>query len=393
MNLISDFINFSFIFVVLLLVLTKFKFGALKSLLILFHLFSILIFNGVLFPASYFSDQFNYYDTASLIRETFPVDMIKYHILHRTPHYVAGTMFAVFPLPFIASIYSLAMINFLIYLFIIIYMKKRNINSNYVDFFFLLYPSLMLYSSLALREIFILLFMFLVFYHILITRKYSFAILYWIPLFLLKYQNALIIVLSLPLYLFLRNNTKFKLIILTLLSSATFYIIDYIPLVNMILEKVEYYRYYMFLEDSGYDWSIVNFDNYTELKRGVGLLFQVIFGSLYFLSTPLPWEVTNPMQIIQCVENIILLSLILYLHSSEKFLPVIKKQIIFLNSFIFIAASIYGLVVFNYGAIARYRFALFTVYFIFLLYFYYYNKKLKKLKFFNNDSSVTLSPT
>ena len=166
MNIVFDIINFGFVILIFIVSITVAKLQPVRSLLILFHLISIFMFNGVLFPASYFSDQFNYFGTAELIRNTFPFDMIKYHILNRTPHYVAGTIFALFPLPFIASIYSLSMINFLIYLFILLYMKKKNINNHNVDYFFLLYPSLMLYSSLALREILILLFMFFVLYHI-----------------------------------------------------------------------------------------------------------------------------------------------------------------------------------------------------------------------------------
>ena len=380
MSIVLDLINLGFVVVILLLVLIYLRLESLKALIILFHLIAIFLLNGVLFPDSYFSDQFNYFNTTELIRYSFPVDAIKYHFLHRTPHYVAGTMFALFPLPFISSIYSLIMINFLIYLLMFVYMRKRNLNSNYVDFFFLLYPSLMLYSSLALRDILILLFMFLVLYHILIDSKYLLAFLYGIPLFLLKYQNALIIILTVPVYLILRNKTKNRFFLLILFSSVGFYFLDYIPFINLILDKVEYFRFNMFAENHGYNWDIMELYNYTELKRGLGLLIQVIFSSFYFLATPFPWEVSNAFQVIQCLENIFLIGLIIFVHIRRKFIPSIKKRVIFLNSFIFISASIYGLVVFNYGAIARYRFPLLTSYFLFLLYLYYCNNRMISLQ-------------
>tara|TARA_Y100000310_G_C20649566_1_gene798592 strand:+ start:226 stop:1389 length:1164 start_codon:yes stop_codon:yes gene_type:complete len=380
MSIVLDLINFSFVVLIFLLALIYLRLEPLKALIILFHLIAIFLLNGVLFHPNYFSDQFNYFNTTELIRESFPVDAIKYHFLHRAPHYVAGTIFALFPLPFISSIYSLAMINFLIYLFMIIYIRKKKLNSNYVDFFFLLYPSLMLYSSLALRDILICLFMFLVLYHILIDSKYLLAFLYGIPLFLLKYQNALFIILTIPTYLILRNKTKNKLFLLILFSSISFYFLDYIPFINLIVDKVELFRFNMFAENYGYNWDIMVQHNYTELKRGLGLLIQVILGSFYFLATPFPWEIDNLFQVVQFMENLLILALLIFLNFKNEFILSIKKRIIFLNIFLFVSASINGLVVFNYGAIARYRFPFITVYFLFLLVFYYWNSTLIKLQ-------------
>ena len=201
-----------------------------------------------------------------------------------------------------------------------------------------------------------------------------------IPLFLLKYQNALIIILTVPIYLFLRNKTKNRLLFLTFFSLVGFYVFEYIPVINLIFEKVEYFRFNMFAENYGYNPDIIKLHEYTELKKGLGLFFQILISSFYFLATPFPWEIGNVFQFIQFFENMIIIGLLVYLNINNKLIPPIKDKVIFLNIFLFISFSIYGLVVFNYGSIARYRFPIITIYFIFLLFLYYSNSVMTRLQ-------------
>jgi len=50
-------------------------------------------------------------------------------------------IYAAFPIPFIRSVQSIAMMNFLIFLIIFYFIKKFKLSFNNVDYFYLLFPS------------------------------------------------------------------------------------------------------------------------------------------------------------------------------------------------------------------------------------------------------------
>jgi len=112
------------------------------------------------------------------------------------------------------------------------------------------------------------------------------------------------------------------------------------------------------------------------------------------LFEPLPWHVKNPLQLIQSVENIVIILLLLYLNTRKVYNKFIKEKIIFINLFLLTSMSLYGLMVFNYGAAARYRFGIFTIYIVLYFCLIWYDKYFV-LNYSKNDykNEIAISNT
>ena len=100
---IYDFIDFEFSLCVVIIAIVFMRLDTLKSALLLIHLVTIFLLNGILFPATYFVDQHAYVVGAEHIRgsldfsEAFTVG---------TKIGLASSIFALFPMPFIVSVKS-----------------------------------------------------------------------------------------------------------------------------------------------------------------------------------------------------------------------------------------------------------------------------------------------
>ena len=86
------------------------------------------------------------------------------------------------------------------------------------------------------------------------------------------------------------------------------------------------------------------------------------------LLKPLIWEIDNPFQLIQSLENIIVFGMIIWVNCQKVVNDKIRQKIIFLNCLIFVSMTINGLVVFNFGSAVRYKFPFIVVYFVFFFY-------------------------
>tara|TARA_B100000315_G_scaffold52423_1_gene46803 strand:- start:637 stop:1566 length:930 start_codon:yes stop_codon:yes gene_type:complete len=287
----------------------------------------------------------------------------------------AGLFFAFFPIPFINSVQSVAMINFSLYMIIFLFLKKKNITSNGVDYFFLLYPSLLLYSSVALREVLILLFVFMSFYTLIIREKTFQGLIIGLPLVVLKLQNYLIILLATVVYKFFSKTRLDRKISVLVVSGLIFLVFKDLQIARFTfgeyftLEKLEFYRYSLFAEEYGYDWGYVATLDYQPIKDWFSLLLLSVKSFVYMLFKPFPWESHNILQLVQSIENLIIFGLIVFLNSKKLYGQPVREKVFFLNIFLVISMTIYGLVVFNVGSAARYRFSFLSIYFVFFLYF------------------------
>ena len=278
-------------------------------------------------------------------------------------------------------------------------MKKKNISNNAVDYFYLLYPSLMLYSSVALRETLVLLVMIISIYMIVIRNQHIVGIILALPLILFKIQNFLIIVLVLFLYRFLYRLVSEKItlskILFTLVFISLFIVLkDYRIAIWTVgeyfsLEKIEMYRNYMYYENTG-----SREIGYVPISGWISLPILAIKGIFSMLFEPLPWHVKNPLQLIQSVENIVIILLLLYLNTRKVYNKFIKEKIIFINLFLLTSMSLYGLMVFNYGAAARYRFGILTIYIVLYFCLIWYDKYFV-LNYSKNDykNEIAISNT
>ncbi len=367
MTFLYDIINLQFVLILYFIAVYYLRLDAIKSFLVLGHLIAIFLLNDVLFESSYWSDQRRYLWSTMNIREQL-VSLQGTSVGDVPKQWFASFIFAFLPIPFINSIQSIAMINFLLYLLSFVYLRKKGVSSNSVDFFFLLYPSFLLYSSLALRETLITLFMILSMYFILIEEKRLTALIFALPLAIIKSQNFLIIILTYVVYNFLKKRSIQRYLILLGGGLLVFLFGNQIPLINFFFEKIDYYRWNLIAENFAYDWSFMESYDYQSFESGFSIIPLVIKSFIYMLFKPFPWEATNLVQLIQSVENIVIAGLIFWILGKRAKTPVIKSKLLFLNILLILSMTIYGLVTFNFGTATRFRFPFIVVYLVFYLY-------------------------
>ena len=147
--------------------------------------------NEVLFPASYMPDQFQYYNVSKGIR-SFALDSFSESPTVEN----ASWMLALIPLPYIETIQSLGFFNrFLVTILIIWLYSSKNLRG-WPLLFMVFYPSLLLYSSLALRDSLVLIFMILSVMFFIENRKLL-AVIAAFPLLFFKFQNFLLVIVFL----------------------------------------------------------------------------------------------------------------------------------------------------------------------------------------------------
>jgi hypothetical protein len=239
-----------------------------------------------------------------------------------------------------------------------------------VDYFLLLFPSLLLYSSLALRDMFVLLFLFLGLYALIIRERYFFGLLLASPVIILKFQNYLMIVGALILFFYLRKAKPRRYLILGIFVFISAFIPEKVPLVSQLYEIIEWWRFALFADQFYYNWAVVEQmkQYYEPLGTGFILLYQVIKYFFYMLLKPLPWEAGNLFQLVQSVENLIIFVMIIWCNRIKILNYKIRQKILFLNSLLFVSMTINGLVVFNFGSAVRYKFPFIVIYFVYFFY-------------------------
>ena len=182
MDFIFDIINLQFIVAIAFFgVAYSMRNEPLKVFLLFCHILVIFLLNDVLFSPNYFGDQLRQVDATQTIRSELFQTKNTFQ-KHGPKMGFASLIFAAIPFPFINSVQSLAMINFLIFLAMFLFLRKYKLSNNKVDYFFLIFPSLLLYSSLALRDTLVLFFMLISLYIIIVREKYLWGLLFSSPL-------------------------------------------------------------------------------------------------------------------------------------------------------------------------------------------------------------------
>ncbi|QEA40054.1 hypothetical protein FGL86_13850 [Pistricoccus aurantiacus] len=311
------------------------------------------LLNDMLFPASYMPDQFRYWEVTKSLRE------LNFSVWDRTLSInFSSAVLALFPLPFMHTIVSLGFVNKFIYLFSVVGLVRARIASHSILLFLVLYPSLILYTSLSLRDTLVVVFMLLGFLMV-IKNKFFLAFLFLSPLLVIKSQNVFIMLIFVSIYIFFGVGRQ------GLSASRFFFLLVglglmMIAIYPLAIDQINFYRIAMFAEDGGDPEKI-------EVISGFGdFLLNGITGALYFLIKPLPWEAENILQLVQSFENAVVGVFLLWL--TKKAWELNREKTLFWILFLLGAFTIYGLVVFNYGTAARYRFPFLVVYVVCMAY-------------------------
>lgn len=379
-NFLHDFINLEFTIIVMMAFLMFLRLNSLKTTLIVFHLLAIFLLNGVLFHETYFWDQRTYVKFTSHFRDTLDLG----------PAFgggasvgVSAAFFGLFPMPFIDTVRSIAMINFLLFIGIFAFVKKRIVNQNNTDYFLLLYPSLLLYSSLALRDTLVLVFMLLSIYFLVIKDNKLIGGLLSLPLIPLKIQNFLMIYLALYLsMLFFGNLSRQNKFLLAMLPFIGFLTIGQLPISRFTLneyftiDKIEFYRSAFFAEQYNYNMEIVRELDYNPISNIWSFLLLGVTGFFSLLLKPFPWQAANPLQIIQSVENLIIFGLLIYYLLQKCNIDRLRYLHNYMKIILITSSVINGLVVFNYGAAVRAKFVFVVLFLVFSIILVESDKKL-----------------
>ena len=368
MTFLYDIVNLEFVLILYFLAVYYLRLDALRSFLVLGHLITIFLINDVLIEKGYWPDQKRYLWIAAEIREQLVYLKVIPQFWDSLRIVVPSFIFAFSPIPFINSVQSIAMINFLLYLLSFVYLRKKGVSSNSVDFFFLLYPSFLLYSSIALRETLITLFMILSLYFVLVEEKKLVGFIFSLPLTIMKIQNFLILMLTYIIYVFLKKGSIQRYLIFFGAGLLVLFFGNRIPQINFFLETIEYYRWNLISENFGYNWDFMANYDYQPFEVGFSMIPLLVKSFFYMLFKPFPWEATNLVQMIQSVENIFIVALIVWVLKQKVLTPIIKRKLVFLNILLILSMTIYGLVTFNFGTAARFRFPFIVVYLVFYLY-------------------------
>lgn len=346
----------SLLICILLILFLSYKYKAPKIYigLLLFHAFLPLIINDVLFDPSYMSDQFKYWESVNAIRSG---EITIIEALTSDNNVTESSVFLSFlPFPDPVSVLSLGFYNTFIYIILFFILYAKNVFTRVSALIFLIYPSIALYSALSLRDTLIFFFMVLGITYARESKLLK-SILLTFPLYMFKFQNFFILMPIILLYFLFKvpkngmSVSKATLIFLISFVSIIIAAPKTIPLIN-------YFRSAMYIEDGGDP-------NEIELISGVSELIQEgITSGIFFLSKPFLWESSGFFILIQSFENFVML-VIIFLITNRAYRTKPNKLVFWLLFLIF-SMSVYGLVIFNYGTAARYRYPFTMIYILFV---------------------------
>ena len=326
---------------ILILVIVSFRLGFIPLWLSFFlglFAFTPFFLNNVLFSAGYMPDQFQYFHITQSIRS---LDLEFYD--SRAVE-TASWMLALFPLPYIETIQSLGFFNRMLATILIIWLYTSKKLRGWPLMFIIFYPSLLLYSSLALRDTLVLIFMMMSVIFFIENRRLL-ALLISLPLLFIKFQNFFLIIVFFVAHLYFSRDSLFfryrQIFLILVIASLA-------PFLMTIIDILDYSRLNMFIEDGGYRGS------YEHMRTIEDFVIAAFQSAPYFLMKPLPWEADSFLQFLQSFENILIFIFLgyMFIKTSRFDKHIAFKWFIYL----FAALSIYGLVVFNFGTAVRYKF-------------------------------------
>jgi len=329
------------------------KVPALYQGVLLLHCLLPLILNGVLFSYSYMPDAFKYWRSFNTIRAG---DLAFYDAWMGGNVDQAAVLFSFMPFPFAVTPLSLGFYNTFLYVVVFFWLYGKRVFTPVSLWFFLLYPSLAFYTGMGLRDTFVFVFMVMAVQWAREGRWLP-MLLIFIPLYAIKFQNFFILAPVLAVYLLFGIRHK-GVSVFRGIATLIVGIVSLIVVSPIALPLINLFRSAMYAEDGGDR-------DQLELIDGPGeFVVEGLTSGFYFLLKPFPWEASGLLQLIQSAENIaIAVLLALIIRAAWRRVP---KKLIFWLLFMAFALSIYGLVVFNYGTAARYRYPFLVIFVVFV---------------------------
>ena len=324
------------------------------QIILVLHCFLPFFLNDVLFSTSYMPDQFKYWRWTNEIRAG-NLSVIDAFTSGGNVQ-KASVFFSFMPFPTPVSPISLGFNNTFLYIFLFFILFHKNIFTKVSIWFYLVFPSLALYTALGLRETLIFFFMTLAVVYARESKVFRSAICI-VPIYLIKFQNFYILGPVVLLY-FVFNVAKKGMGLAKALTIGLISMAGLLASAPIAIPLVNKFRVAMFVEDGG------DVEDIT-LISGVGdFIVQGLTSGFHFLAKPFIWEASGVLQLVQSFENLIILAvLFLITRQAWKTRP---DKLAFWLLFMALAMSVYGLVVANYGTAVRYRYAFVVIYVLFV---------------------------
>jgi hypothetical protein len=378
---IFELANFS-IFGVFLLLIYRLNYININSLIVWLGIFfAPLLFNYLIFSPYLFPDQFIYSSSAISTKlegtswteimfgsDKFAIDLENFSPINTVSF--STKILSLIPLPNYMTVTSLAFTNKAILLITFLWLKRFFEDENEILVYFLI-PSIIVYSSLAIRDTLIIAIS--IFFIInLIRGRWAWSLLFLLPLFILKVQMfAILLVYFLATVIFQAHRTRYLFFFFIIV-----FVIFGLVFENPILEVLNRFRLAFIAEDFvGFDgsrsyagWNLYGDGEDSVLK--LNSIFEAMFLGIQNLPIlmliPLPWNWSNIFYPIQTLESIFLIYLFFYLSKKQKIY--LDNQYLLLVFILIMGLSIYSLLLANEGTFVRYRFSMFYPFLIGLLY-------------------------
>ena len=321
----------------------KYKFEELTIYFLVLSIFTPIFIIGFLFDEKYMWDTIVYLRNINFIRDFNSELILPDNIDTKT----FSLLYSLIPLPITDNTTNIGFFSKFLYILFFIYLIKNKIFSKKVFcFLFLFWPSIILYSSVGLKETPTLIITFFLIKK-LINKNYIFMLLSFICLYFLKDQNSLILAVVALSYILIFE-LKFTKIDLIFIFGVSFLFLILFFL-DPIFDRLNFYRFNMFQEN------LTPLNEITLLDYKSPLFVLDVFKYVFnFTFAPLPYEINNIFRFIQFVENLIIFFILLFFikkaYKSDK-----KKTIFWIISLFFVFA-IYGAITDNPGSISRWRF-------------------------------------
>ena len=341
--------------------------------------FTPLVINYFVISPGMFGDQFEYAGEVMSLKATgTSLETIAlFQYAQTNPITLTAKILGVTPLPNFMTVTSLAFANKFFLFVTFLWFKRFFSNENEVLLYFLI-PSLILYSSMSLRDTLIIVLSILCIIN-LIRDRYVFAVVFLTPLFILKLQMFSFLLLYLVARVLFRAHIHSYLFLLFIFVVM----IGGFIMEEQLLEVLNLYRLAFAAEDFvGLDGS-VSYKAYNiygaglaeslELSSLADAIFKAILNLPNFFIMPLPWNWTNIFYPVQAFESWLLIYLYVRLGMKQNLYK--NPEFILLTFILMVGSSIYALFLFNEGTFVRYRF---TLYYPFLLAAFYLSSKSHK---------------
>lgn len=372
LRLIVDFLNYSVLISIFFYIYKK-KIISNKEFII-YSVFCATPFfvNEGLISYTTFWDQQRYVSLSNDIREAWMGGSLLVETNEKLKMLVSSYLVALFPIVSFSSINSVAFVNKGIYCLTLIYLNRKNKMNGLLFLILLFTPAILLYSSVSLRDTFILSLMLMSIFLFLDEKKYLIGLFVISILFIVKPQNGLICFASIFLYLIFTNllRKNIYLFLLLIIFSFSFIIIFF---GNTFFEQLNFYRQGFYAEQYGSYQDVTALEYYEKnLNLGLNIYsLKILVLSLFnFVLAPL-FSMENSLQFISSIESLLFifyLSIFFYYNFQKN-----REITFFWLTLFIISCGVYSLVAFNDNTVVRYRFPIYS----FFLYSCFFTVKFK----------------